>query len=52
MKIKTINNEQLENIKGGATTAFSVWTGVVIASIDIFLSESIEGKTNPERCNE
>lgn len=52
MKIKTINNEQLENIKGGATTAFSVWTGVVIASIVIFISGIIEGITNPERCNE
>ena len=50
--MKTISNEQLENIKGGATTAFSVWTGVVIASIVIFISGVIEGITNPERCNE
>ena len=51
IKIKTIKNEELENIKGGATTAFSIWTGIVVASIIVFLSGVIEGITNPERCN-
>ena len=49
IKIKNIREEELENIKGGATV--SVWTGVVISSIVIFLSGVIEGITNPSRCN-
>ena len=49
-KIKIIDKNQLEEIKGGAT--ISVWTGIIVATVIIFLSGVIEGITNPERCNE
>ena len=39
--IKVIKEEQLENIKGGAT--ISVWTGIAIAAIVVFISGIIEG---------
>ena len=47
--MKKIQEDKLENIKGGAI--ISVWTGIVVASIVIFISGVIEGITNPERCN-
>lgn len=50
IKIERINTENLEKIKGGAT--ITVWTGLAIAAIVVFLSGVIEGITNPERCNE
>ena len=49
IKIKTLKTEELERIKGGA--AVTIWTGIAIATIVIFLSGVIEGITNPERCN-
>ncbi len=49
IKIQKIEKEQLERIKGGA--AISVWTGIAIAAIVVFLSGVIEGITNPEKCN-
>lgn len=49
VKIKIIEEKQLDKIKGGAT--ISVWTGIVVAAIVIFISGVIEGITNPERCN-
>lgn len=49
IKIKKIEVEELDKIKGGAT--ISIWTGIVIAAVVIFLSGVIEGITNPERCN-
>jgi len=49
VKIKIIEEKQLNQIKGGAT--ISVWTGIVVAAIVIFISGVIEGITNPERCN-
>ena len=50
--IKRIQEEQLETIKGGSTTLFTVWTGIAIASIVIFISGVIDGITNPNRCGE
>ncbi len=47
--MKKIEVNQLDKITGGAT--LSVGTGVLIATIIIFLSGVIEGITNPERCN-
>ena len=47
--MKKIEVDQLEKVKGGAT--ISIWTGVMIATIIIFLSGVVEGITNPERCN-
>ncbi len=44
-----IAQKDLPNITGGAT--ISVWTGIVIAAIVVFISGVIEGITNPERCN-
>ena len=41
--------EDLDKIKGGA--AVSIWTGIVIAAIVVFISGVIEGITNPERCH-
>ena len=49
IKIQKIEKEQLEKIKGGAT--ITIWTGIAIAAIVVFLSGVIEGITNPERCN-
>lgn len=39
-----------ENIQGGAM--ISVWAGIVIAALAVFISGLIEGITNPERCHE
>lgn len=49
VKIKNIETNELEKIKGGAS--ISVLTGVVIAAIVVFISGVIEGITNPERCH-
>ena len=46
--IRKIDEKELENIKGGA--ALSVWTGIAIAAIIIFISGIIEGITNPQKC--
>ena len=50
IKISKINDENLEKIKGGAV--ISVWTGIVITAVVIFLSGVIEGIVNTRRCNE
>lgn len=50
IRIRTILNEELETIKGG--TSFSVWTGMIITTIVIFVSGLIEGITNPSKCGE
>ena len=50
VKISKISDENLERIKGGAT--ISVWTGIAIASVVIFLAGVIEGLINPRGCNE
>ena len=49
IKIKEIDQEDLDKIKGGAVV--SIWTGIVIAAIVVFISGVIEGITNPERCH-
>ena len=46
--IVKLDNETLETIKGGAT--ISVWTGIAIAAVVIFISGIIEGITNPQKC--
>ena len=48
INIKIIDNEDLEKIKGGE--AMTVWMGIAIATIVIFLSGVIEGITNPSSC--
>lgn len=50
IKIQSLKNEDLENIKGG--TSITVWSGIVCASIIIFISGIIEGLTNPGKCGE
>jgi hypothetical protein len=50
--IKRIQEEQLETIKGGNSPLFTVWTGVAIAAIVVFISGVIDGITNPNRCGE
>ena len=47
IKIRKIDEKELESIKGGA---LSVWTGIAIAAIVIFISGIIEGITNPQKC--
>ena len=47
--MKKIEEENLEKIKGGE--AVSIWVGIAIAAIVVFISGVIEGITNPERCN-
>lgn len=41
IRISKISDENLERIKGGATV--TIWTGIAIASIIIFLSGVIDG---------
>jgi len=48
INIHKISDNELEKIKGGA--AISVWTGIAIAAIVIFISGIIEGITNPQKC--
>ena len=48
IKISKISDENLERIKGGATV--TIWTGIAIASIIIFLSGVIDGLINPGEC--
>ncbi|MBQ3297654.1 MAG: hypothetical protein IJG97_02490 [Bacilli bacterium] len=50
VKISKISDEKLEKIKGGTT--ISVWTGIAIAGIVIFLSGVIDGLINPKGCGE
>ena len=47
--MRVIQENQLEKIKGGAT--ISVWTGIAVAAIVVFISGIIEGITNPTKCN-
>lgn len=47
--ITNISNKDLEKIKGGAT--ITVGTGLLIATVIVFISGIIEGITNPERCH-
>ncbi len=47
--MEKLSEEKEENIKWGAM--ISVWTGIVIAAIAVFISGVIEGITNPSRCN-
>ena len=49
IQLKEIKEENLETITGG--TAITVWTGIVITAIVVFISGVIEGITNPERCH-
>lgn len=48
IKIKKLSEEKLENIKGGAT--ITLWTGIVIASLIVFISGIFEGITDPKEC--
>lgn len=45
--MEILKREELENITGG----FSVWGGIAIAAIIIFISGVIEGFTDPGRCS-
>lgn len=44
--MRNLDNRELEKINGG-----SVWTGIAIAAIIVFLSGVLEGFTNPGGCN-
>ena len=44
-KLKEIEPEKLDKITGG--TAISIWTGIVIAAIVVFIAGVIEGLTKP-----
>ena len=48
--MKKINDNESQNIKGGA--GLSIWAGICIAALTVFVSGIIEGITNPERCKE
>ena len=48
--MKKLDIEQLEKIKGGE--GITIWTGLLITAIIIFISGVIEGITNPSKCNE
>ncbi len=49
IKIIKIKEEELDKIKGGALT---IWTITGITAIVIFISGVIKGITNPEGCGE
>lgn len=44
--MEEVKKRELENITGG----FSVWMGVGIAALVVFLSGVLEGITNPDKC--
>ncbi len=44
--MKNLEKDELNAITGG-----SVWTGIAVAAIIVFLSGILEGFTNPEGCN-
>jgi len=46
--IRNLTVKELESIKGGE--GFTIWMGLGIAALIIFLSGVIEGITNPEAC--
>lgn len=43
-----IQSDELDKVVGGG----SVWIGVAVAAVIVFLSGVIEGITNPGRCGE
>lgn len=47
--MRLIEEEELEKVTGGG---ISVWAGVGIAAIVVFLAGVIEGITNPSRCHQ
>lgn len=49
IRIKKVNNSELERISGGGVEWFAV--GLGIATFVIFVSGIIEGYTNPGRCS-
>ena len=49
VKISKISDENLGKIKGGNT--ISVWTGIAVAAVIIFVSGIIDGLINPGGCN-
>lgn len=50
IKIEILASTELENIKGG--TSITVWSGIIISTITIFIAGLIEGITNPSKCGE
>ncbi len=48
--MRKLSDEEGLSIKGGA--GFSIWAGIVIAALAIFVSGIIEGVTNPAKCSE
>lgn len=45
-----IQENELEKINGGATP--SIWIGMAIAALIIFISGVIDGIVNPKKCGE
>ena len=46
--MQRLNKNDLENVIGG----FSVWMGIGIAAIVVFLAGVLEGITNPNKCGQ
>ncbi len=46
--MKSLNQESLKNMKGG----FSIWAGVGIGALIIFLSGVVDGIVHPKACTE
>ena len=46
--MEKLRSNELENIIGG----FSVWMGIGIAAIVVFLAGVLEGITNPNKCGQ
>ncbi len=44
--MKEMNRQQLESVKGG----FSVWAGLVITAIVIFVVGIVDGFVHPKEC--
>ncbi len=47
--MEEIKKDALHEIKGGG--AITIWTGIAISALIVFLSGVIEGITNPKECN-
>lgn len=46
-----LNENELNNIEGGAAVSTGIGIGMIVSAVVIFLSGIIRGYTNPEACN-
>lgn len=47
-RMRNLNDQELQQLKGG----FSLWAGIGIAAIVVFLAGVLEGIVHPRTCGE